>query len=372
MTAPRYDIKELCIIPPPYGGVSVHVQRLVEKMTDDGYLVGAYRSPSNKDPKIVNSGLFDLMEWDSGAPKAKKVWNHILRISRMCRQVGPYKVVHSHSSLEDMFLLWLIRNVCKKKVIVTIHNSMAGEFYQQTDSLNKFFLKRLAKSDVRWIAVSEQAKQETLKLPITFSNEIEVIPAYIPGKLDFSEPLPSALEQYLAGHRKMISFYGHSFMLHNGVDIYGFEAAIGMFEKLLDGGYTDTGLVICIQETDEADKIAKLHAFAKAHNVDDKVYWQEGALNNIQCLWQKTDVYIRPTYTDGDSVAVREILDIGAKVVASDACWRPEGVTTYRYGDLDDMYEKVLDALSAPRGSICQNFQFYDRIKDIYSICLNK
>ena len=35
----KYDIKEICTIPPPYGGVTVYVKRLVEQLQKDGFSV---------------------------------------------------------------------------------------------------------------------------------------------------------------------------------------------------------------------------------------------------------------------------------------------------------------------------------------------
>jgi len=41
-----------------------------------------------------------------------------------------------------------------------------------------------------------------------------------------------------------------------------------------------------------------------------------------------TAVYLRPTLTDGDAVSIREALDAGVPVVASNVVRRPRGVVT--------------------------------------------
>ena len=38
----KYDIKEFCFVPPPYGGVSVYVKRLIDKLNVDNYKVGGF------------------------------------------------------------------------------------------------------------------------------------------------------------------------------------------------------------------------------------------------------------------------------------------------------------------------------------------
>lgn len=45
-----------------------------------------------------------------------------------------------------------------------------------------------------------------------------------------------------------------------------------------------------------------------------------------------SDLFVRPTLADGDSLSVREALGLGARVVASDAAPRPRGVVTFPTG----------------------------------------
>ena len=57
------------------------------------------------------------------------------------------------------------------------------------------------------------------------------------------------------------------------------------------------------------------------------------------------DLMVRPSTTDGDSVAVREALWCGVPVVASDCVRRPPGVIVHRTGDAEDLRAKVSYAL---------------------------
>lgn len=56
---------------------------------------------------------------------------------------------------------------------------------------------------------------------------------------------------------------------------------------------------------------------------------------------RRHDIYLRPTATDGMSVAVLESLLEGVPVVASDTVPRPEGVVIYRFLDASDCAEKI-------------------------------
>ncbi len=53
----------------------------------------------------------------------------------------------------------------------------------------------------------------------------------------------------------------------------------------------------------------------------------------------------------GDAVSVREPLDLGVPVVASDISFRPEGVGLFLPGDVDDPCRKTVDVLARGRGT---------------------
>ena len=54
-------------------------------------------------------------------------------------------------------------------------------------------------------------------------------------------------------------------------------------------------------------------------------------------LYARSDLFVRPTITDGDSVSVRECLYFGVPVLASNATKRPEACTLFKSRDFDDM-----------------------------------
>ena len=61
------------------------------------------------------------------------------------------------------------------------------------------------------------------------------------------------------------------------------------------------------------------------------------------------DVFVRPTYYDGDASSVREALALGVRAVASETGFRPEGVTLFPVGDVDALAMAIETSLrSAP------------------------
>lgn len=362
-----YDIKELGFVPPKYGGVSVSIARLIEKLTGDGFVVGGFYSSENTNPNILGSPLFE-QELNLSTKRLFSELPHCLKVLR------PYKVLHSHYSLEHMVYLWCFLFLLQKKIVVTVHNSMVQRFYNDCDSLNRFFLKRVAHHpNVTWVAVSEQTKEEMLKLPVKFKQPIHVIPAYIPDVKEVNGSLPATFQQYIVRHKKIIVFYGHSFMLHEGNDVYGFKDALDLYSKISNNDANSmVGFILCISDDKDVEKIEKLHHEAMSLGVEDKIHWQIGPIENMKALWEKTDVYIRPTCTDGDSVAVREALDMGVQVVASNVCMRPNRTLVYEYGNMDDFINKVTTALKSCHAESEPDFDNYNRLKSIYNDLLKK
>ena len=61
---------------------------------------------------------------------------------------------------------------------------------------------------------------------------------------------------------------------------------------------------------------------------------------------QALDVFVRPTYFDGDASSVREALALGVRVVTSDTDFRPEGVWRFPPGDADALAATIDRALA--------------------------
>lgn len=73
-----------------------------------------------------------------------------------------------------------------------------------------------------------------------------------------------------------------------------------------------------------------------------------GDVSHDACLalMSVSDVFLRPTLEDGDSISVREALSLGVPVVASRVGTRPAGAILFHPGDVQEMLAKVELALA--------------------------
>jgi glycosyltransferase involved in cell wall biosynthesis len=106
-----------------------------------------------------------------------------------------------------------------------------------------------------------------------------------------------------------------------------------------------------------------------------------GDVSHETCLalMSACDVFLRPTFEDGDSISVREALALGVPVVASRVGARPAGAILFHPGDVDGMLAAIASALEVKRGSQTQAAGCTHRLMEIYrqvggsegSMCLN-
>ena len=65
--------------------------------------------------------------------------------------------------------------------------------------------------------------------------------------------------------------------------------------------------------------------------------------HSFYAVMKHSDVMVRGTATDGDSLSIREGLDLDIKVIATDCVDRPDGVVLFKYKD-SSSFESALNA----------------------------
>jgi hypothetical protein len=118
---------------------------------------------------------------------------------------------------------------------------------------------------------------------------------------------------------------------HTGLEIYGISGLISVFEEL-----PEVGLVF----SDPTGNYRR-YLTARGVRVPGNVLVVDREHEFVSVL-ERVDGLIRATTTDGDSLSVREALFLGKSVVASDCVDRPEGVLTYRTGNLQELRAAIL------------------------------
>lgn len=365
----RIFVKHLALIPPPFGGVSVYVKRLSLTLCKKGLLSGAFYDKEIKDLPSDLFKLFDKFPAHTCSYYVLPYLPFLLHAFRKCT------IIHAHTSLNTSFLIYLLHVVLRKPVVYTIHNQMIDLEFLLMSRLDKYcFRKLISSKDVQLIAVNDNTKSLLeAKLPF-ISRPIKVIPAFIsPIETNTDSILPASLIKFIEDNDPVLFFYANDFTNYNGNEIYGETHMINLFVRLFNSN-PKIKLVFCMTNVSNNDKLLSLQNIIKEHNCFDRVYWQLNPLIEMWPLWKKCFMYIRPTSTDGDSVALREALSYGVNVVASDVAKRPDGTYVYEYGNEEQLFQIAKSLLL---GTIKQDARiitkdYFDDILKVYQSFSNK
>ncbi len=111
-----------------------------------------------------------------------------------------------------------------------------------------------------------------------------------------------------------------------GEEVYGIDFCVSMINELQDD--------VVLHIVDPSGEYSYLK------NFDERIVYY-GHPVCFDCALKQCDVLLRPTSTDGNSVAVQEALQRDVIVLASDCVPRLDAVVIYRYGDKNDFLSKM-------------------------------
>ena len=312
---PDMRVLEFGEVPPPFGGVTVHLRRLLDRLVDDGFdlTLVARRAPEN-----LGAGIA-YVRW----PTLPRYLNHFEFLRGLGKPFGA-GILHLHTNpVFSAPLVWL--HIRRGGVaLITVHDQMVGDRLSRSLPHERFCFQRLAHSTrVRWIAVSDPVRV-FLRQHGVAAERVNVVPAYLPERLDeFSSGLPQELVHFLHEHPMSMVVYGYRREFLHGQDLYGFDFALEVLAEVLHS-IPQAGLIIlCPDAGRDADLWKQLFDQAESMGVRESVLFSLAPISKPLSLWQQCSVMLRPTMTDGDSVAVREMLAEGRPVIASDVVPRP-------------------------------------------------
>lgn len=294
--------------PPPFGGISAHVERLAGTIRERGLSV-----------RIVNhfgNGGNDPLVIDGLRRSPWRYWR-VLRVSEA-------RVVHyHHSRWSTLLAASLALRRCTGATIATVHGRELEAFLSSRIPGVARVTKRALETFDVLIAVSVEVERPLRPI----GPRVELIPAYLPVR-DHGARLSSGAETFLRGGTNLVTAVYRMSVDVEGRTIYGLETAIASFAALASGR-PDLRLAIFLASPPgprESERLRRLISQVR----DDDIHGRIGVFYGepLTAAFASAAVYLRPTLTDGDAVSIREALAVGVPVVASDVVRRPPGVIT--------------------------------------------
>ena len=311
--------------PPPYGGVAIHVQRLKEQLVASGW-------------KCVVYDLVSQREWRGAEVTATK--NARLWPLRYFFTASENIIHYIYSGWEMGVLVGVMRFLGKKAVVSIVgddlkdHLTQGGWFRKK---LLIFALKRYA----RIIAVNPEIERLLLSKGIS-PERIEVITPFLPPAVndETKSEVTQEIWHFIDGHKPVISANAFKIRFYNGTDLYGLDMCIELCAKL-KSTYPEIGFVFCLPDIGDHNYFEKMKQEIRDKDIENNFLLVTQPLGEVYPIWQKSDVFVRPTNTDGDSVSLREALYLKTPSVASDVISRPEGTVLFKNRDIDSFTESV-------------------------------
>lgn len=292
-------------LPPPIGGVTIHLDRFLNIFDEKQYEIG----------------IFDIKK-QSLYRKDNKSTNNIFTILKF---FFSSKVVHVHISHNLKIFISLVSKLLLKKVIYTHHNSIVR---------NKFVFQLMYKLCDKVILVNDKEIDKALII----ENKTKIIPAFLPPyKL---EDIPQSLEDEIDKFNNVISTNCSFYNLYNGKHVYGFDLIIKAFYNLSKAKKIENTLLVLVDPSASTKEYTESLVDGLEFDTNKVLHITEKI--DFVSLVKKSTLTIRATRTDGDSLSIRESLYFGVPVIASGVTERPKGTIIFKNEDIEDLSNKIV------------------------------
>ena len=315
--------------PPPYGGVPVHIQRLKYELEKKGIECVVYDFLGGK----------DLSDDNVVVVRNPKKW--LLKYLFTEKE----NIIHVHASDWRPRAVIGLMSLIGKKTIISIHGESLNNSLKNTGWFRKMIIIFALKHTSFIIAANQNIKKLVLSVGVS-PSKVEVIPAFIPPvvKEEEVEKIPSHVCEFIDSHKPIISGNAFQITFYEGVDLYGLDLCIELISNL-QKYYPNIGLVFCLPNIGNYEYFEKLQQQIKQKKIEDNILFITEPLPVTYPIWIKSDVFVRPTCTDGDALSIREAMYFKTPVVTSDAVPRPEGVVLFKNRNVYDFVEKTKKVL---------------------------
>jgi glycosyltransferase involved in cell wall biosynthesis len=325
------DLLFLAPVPPPLGGISVHVSRLVPHLQKAGLEVGVLNHFRSTDADFVLGALN----------------RNPINYFRMPRRIRARVVHYHHSHWLTLLAVALGRRRTGSRYVLTIHgNDVPGLLKSRVPMLR--WATRWAVSRFDAIIVVNPDIRSAIQGHVD-SVPIEVLPAFLaaPGEESLYD---ASVEDFLASGRTLLVCATRVYFLPNRRDLYGLDLAVEAFAALA-AEWPDLRLALFIADRPSGGQAAR-HLSALARRLEgaglrDRALFVFGM--PLTPAFSHDVIFVRPTRAEGDALSVREALHARVPVAASDVVGRPAGTLTFASEDTADLRRALVEILDSTK-----------------------
>ncbi len=319
--------------PPPRGGVSIHVFRLTRLLDAAGIDYVVYDTTRATRSGHTHPRVRKLGRWRVG----RLFWYAI-----RC----PDRSVYLCSG---RLSLWILGALLARRRFVAVRLQTTELVPAARGSrLRRHLVRTLLTRFDRVICVNPLLMEAVEGLGVP-APRLRLFPGYLPPspeELEADSVHPSVW-RFLEGRQPVIAASG-AFLLDKGRDVYGFDHLVQLANQL-SGRYSRLAIVVCLWRVEgpkEMHALDELQHTLRRDGLEKYIYFNPNP-GGFLPLIAAADVLVRPTAIEGDANTVREALEVGVPVVASDVTPRPDGCELFPYGDQNAFVAKVVATLDS-------------------------
>jgi len=258
--------------------------------------------------------------------------------------VNKQTLIHYHGYDKKMLaLLSIIALIRNHHLVFTLHSFRISENnFHYADKIAFCFAKI---SGTRFISVGPEIMQKLINLNVR-KKLISVIPGFIPPTVieeDIAE-VPSSVWAFIDKHKPVITANAFKISFYNGQDLYGIDMCIELCARL-KSVYQQIGFVFCLPDIGDHEYFDKMNRQIENEGLEENFLFQTKACQMYPII-TKSDLFVRPTNTDGYGISIAEAIHFNIPAVASNVCQRPEGTILFKNQNIDDFVAKVKDVLA--------------------------
>lgn len=309
---------------PAYGGVSVHVKRLKQALTGRGLAVDLATYPAPSKNTMIDGADYRLLY--------PQVLAKIIR--------GQYNLVHVHTS--GVSARELARFVSFRgggaKLVLSLHSYREPRARQSQKYKTAVYI--LLKAMHHIICINPTIRDKVVASGAS-PDKTSVISPYLPPALLEQDrtAIPESLRRFMHTHRPLLTANAFRLNWYNGHDLYGLDLCVQLCHALVQE-YPKLGFVFALPTVGDETYFAQIKAKIAGLKLDN-VFTFFHAPAEYWPILEQSDLFLRPTNTDGFSISVAEAIDLGIPAIASNAAPRPPETILFHNRDFSDLLAKT-------------------------------
>ena len=307
--------------PEPIGGISIYIKRMKQ------YL----------DLKGLENEVWDLSNVNKDIQGVTNIRFRYVPFKYLFRR--DIKLIHynicgiSHKIYIGIFNKLFFK---RRKKILTIHGESKDLFNN-----NALIIKSLNSFDA---IICVKAGDKEYLCTKGINKPIYEIPAFIfPTAEAESIAIPNYILDFINSKNFIISANASSIQFYDNKDLYGIDMCIDLIEKL-NKSRKDVVMVFCIPYINNIEYFNKLKSEIRNRGIESKFLFVNEKIE-LYPIIKRTDLFLRPTNSDGYGVSIAEAIYNNVPAIASDVCVRPEGTILFKSRDMDDLYNKTVEVI---------------------------